>query len=169
MNCQSCREALTALIDEELGRDDQSFVESHLTSCPDCRKEYESLEWAFNLTEQVNSVPFNPALWTRIQSEITSERKGLGTYLKTLLVPRWRPIAAAVGTVAVAFILFTSILDTGTNPELEKEFTEFIQKREQTSRENRRMLLEPRSSRDHRGGNPFVRPVSYERTNPFRE
>jgi hypothetical protein len=127
------------------------------------------MQRAHQLTDQVDSVPFNPALWTRIESEINLEEKGIGAYLRNLFLLRWRPIAATVGAGVIASILFISYPITSTSPELEKEFAEFIQEREKVSRENARILFEARSNRDRRGGNPFVRPVSYEQKNPFRE
>jgi predicted anti-sigma-YlaC factor YlaD len=163
---------LTALLDKELVADEQKTVEAHLLGCPECQKEYDSLLFAFDLTEKVNSIPLNPAIWTQIQSEVTSAGfsgdAGPGAYLRILLTPRWRPVAVVLGSVAVVMILLSSLPSSGTDPALEKEFTVFIQEREAISRKNRRILFEPRQDRDDRGGNPFITRVSHERTNPFR-
>jgi anti-sigma factor RsiW len=169
MNCQSCSEALTALLDDELAADEQKTVLSHLSECPDCKQEFESLRWAFSLTEQAHSIRFEPSLWSRVESELTTEKTGFGSFFETLFLPRWRPIAAAAGVILIALVIFVSFPSTEVDPSLEREFTQFIQEREEISRENRRILFERRSNRNHREGNPFVRPVSYERTNPFQE
>lgn len=173
MNCRSYRDALTAFLDNELDRDEQGAVQLHLSGCEECQQEYDSLLLAFDLTEQVDSIPLNPAIWNRVKHEITpaaaAGQKGLEEYLRMLLVPIWRPVAAGFGAVAIALFLFFSLPDNSPDPALEREFTEFLQKRERTSRENRRILSEPQFTRDPRRGNPFVKPVSYERMNPFRE
>ena len=169
MNCRSCNDALTALLDNELTADEQKTVRSHLSVCPECQKEYDSLLWAFDLTEKIDTMDLNPAIWTRIQSELTAAESGFGSYLKTLFLPPWRPVAAFVGMVLVVSVLFVSFPRTSIDPALEEEFTQFMQQREEISRENRRILFEPRLDRNRREGNPFVRPVSYERTNPFQE
>jgi len=169
MNCRSCSDALTALLDNELALDEQETVQSHLSGCPECKKEYDSLRWAFGLTERVEPLQFNPSLWNRIHNEITAERSGPVAYIKTLFLPRWRPIVAAVGAVLIALFLFISFPNNSVDPALEEEFTQFLKEREMISRENRRILFEPRANRDIRGGNPFVRRVSYERANPFQE
>lgn len=173
MNCRSCRDALTARLDGELAEDERKSVEAHLSKCPDCRKECDSLLFAFNLTERVESIPLTQGIWVRIQSELSSmdssRNGGFGDYLRTLLVPYWRPFAAAMGAVVVVILLFVSFPSSKTDPALEEEFTVFLQKREERSRENVKILFEPRQNRNYRGINPFLKQVSQERTNPFRE
>ncbi len=173
MNCRSCRDSLTALLDNELSSEEQTIVETHLSNCPDCHHEYDSLLFAFNLTDHINPIPLSPVLWTRIQGEIISPpftgNRGVGAALRRAFVPLWRPVAAAVGSVTVVTILFFSFSTERIDPALEQEFSTFMQERETISRENRRILFEPEQNRNYRGGNPFVTRVSHERTNPFRE
>jgi anti-sigma factor RsiW len=169
MNCRSCSEALTALLDNELALDEQEIVQSHLSGCPECKKEYDSLHRASRLTERVEPVPFNPALWNRIQSEISAQRSGPMAFVRTLFLPLWRPAMVAAGALLIALLLFVSFPSSSIDPALEEEFTQFMKEREAISLENRRILFEPRANRDHRGGNPFVSRVSYERSNPFQE
>ena len=174
MECQSCREALTALLDEELGSDLQSEIRSHLSKCSACKAEYDSLLFSFDLTERVDSIQLNPKIWTRIQREVaaslnTPTKKDLRPFFRSLFIPRWRPAAAAIGLVVIAAILFFSSPGSGTDPALEKEFTIFILQREEISRQNRRILFELRQTADDRASNPFVVPISQEQRNPFRE
>jgi hypothetical protein len=173
MNCQSCRDALTALLDQELAAGEKVSVENHLNSCPDCSREYDSLRYAFGLTEQIESIPLNPAIWDGIQSEIESlaspPEGGIGRFLNNLLLPPRRVTVAAGIAIAILVILFFSFPGDTADPVLEAEFTQFIEAREATSRKNRRILYETPQDANYRSGNPFVKPVSHQTTNPFRK
>ena len=172
MNCLDCRETLTALIDQELSSGERNSVESHLSTCIHCRKEYDSLLFAFSLTDKADSIPLDPSVWEQVEFGVASSRNSRGqsqSLFQMLLARHWRPAAAVVGAVGASIVLFSSLSDSGTDQVLEAEFTEFIRVREEISRQNRKELLEALERRDHRGVNPFVRPISLERGNPFRE
>ena len=173
MNCQSCREALTALLDQELSSEEQGSVESHIRACSDCREELESMRYAFALTERAESVPLNPAVWERIHSEIESldspGRGRMGRLVRSLLLPPRRVAVVAGIALAIIIILFVSFPINTPDRALEEEFTAYIQKREKISRENRRMLFENTQNGGYQESNPFVKLVSHPSTNPFRK
>jgi hypothetical protein len=131
------------------------------------------MRYAFELTEQVESIPMNPAIWTGIQSEIepleSPDEVGIGGFLRNLILPRRRLATAAGIALAIVVILFVSFPINRVDPALEEEFTAFIEEREKISRENRRILFENAQNGDYRGRNPFVKPVGHRSTNPFRK
>jgi anti-sigma factor RsiW len=53
MNCSDVRTRLTSWLHDEVNADDRARLEQHLTACPACRREAESLRHAFSLLDRV--------------------------------------------------------------------------------------------------------------------
>ena len=70
MECRSCTDALTALMDQELPPAEQQSVEEHLSTCASCRNEYESLLEAHRLPVQLSAISPDVGLWRRIEAEL---------------------------------------------------------------------------------------------------
>lgn len=170
MECRSCSDALTALMDGELSGREESEVRSHLSSCGTCREEHESLHVAYSLTSRLHTVEASQNLWPRVQRTINaspspSASSGLFDFLKSLFSRPWIP-AAGLGGVVLA-LLFT-VWPAGQEA-LENQFLAFIEQREQISIENRNLLFGERASdRYQPRRNPFVKPIRLQE-NPFEE
>lgn len=166
MKCQSCRDALTALMDGELSTAEEERVRRHLSNCAACSEEYDSLLMAYNLTGQIESISLNPEIWAGIRDSLDVEKETVPWF--GWLTRHWRPAIAAAGAFGLVGALFLSIPDPGPDPVLESEFMEFIRNREKLSHQNRQIFFQQEGNQSYRRNNPFSRPVSFER-NPFRE
>lgn len=169
IDCRNCTNALTALMDHELPEEEGLVCEQHLRDCPACRQEYESLLFAYNLTNRLPNVEVNPNLWVEIRSQLTTESptsrwKG---FVRQFLFDRpWVPASAALGTVGVLLFLLVGIPTDNPNS---KEFTSFVQQREILSKRNQDVLFRSGSfNRYEQRRNPFIRTVQYTGQNPFR-
>ena len=167
MECRTCSESLTALMDAELSRDQAKEVESHLTECAECHEEYQSLLDSHQLVERIRPLKLNPDLWTRIHAEITDFRTQESSWilgLRSFFGVRWMPVAA--GILGVAFLSLFFVYQR--NMETERALQAYLQEREQlelvkvsVSRDTSNPVLQPAYP------NPFM--VSFTpRGNPFK-
>ena len=79
MNCDYCKDKLSALIDNELSSEERLLIEEHLKTCSSCRAEFESLR-------QIG------ALFERLPEETPSPAFVLATVNKAASIPqpaRW--------------------------------------------------------------------------------
>ncbi len=130
MECRTCSESLTALMDAEVSSDQAKEIESHLTECAECHEEYQSLLNSHQLVERIRPLPLNPDLWTRIHSEITDVRTEESSWLlglRSFFGVRWMPVAA--GTLGVAFLSLFFVYER--NMEMERALQAYLQEREQ--------------------------------------
>ena len=61
MNCDYCKDKLSAFIDNELSSEERLLMEAHLTRCPSCRAELESLRQIGILFERLPEETPSPA------------------------------------------------------------------------------------------------------------
>ncbi len=154
MECLICTESLTAFMDRELSPGQVKDVETHLNACTPCHDEYQSLLRSYQLVEQVSLLELDPALWTRIHSEISevssSESKWLANF-RSLFGVRWVPVAAGMVGVVFLSLFFVNQPDV----ETEQAFLEYVREREQ---------MELRTA----DPNPFIVHVRGPQENPFK-
>ncbi len=130
MECRTCSESLTALMDAELSRDQAKEVEIHLTECAQCHEEYQSLLDSQKWVERIKPLQLNPDLWTRIHSEITDVSTQESNWLlglRSFLGVRWMPIAA--GTLGITFLSLFFVYER--NMDMERALQTYLQEREQ--------------------------------------
>lgn len=168
MECRSCTEALTALLDDELAPEERTSLEEHLARCPRCSEEFGALRRTTELAGALGQLDPSLQLWSRIRVEI-DQPSLVGSWvaqLGRLLFRPWVPVSALAGLLVV--ILALNFRDT-THP-LETEFATFIQERERVFNEQRGILFSPDAVYRYRQSrNPFVQPASYLDGNPFQE
>ncbi len=167
--CRAGTNALTALMDNELSREEAFALENHLRDCPSCRQEYESLLYAYQLTCRMPEIEVDPSLWPQIRSKLSSESM-IGRwkrFIHGLLFDRpWVPATAALGIVAV--VLFLLVGPPPDNPA-SKEFSAFVQQREILFKRDQGVLFRSGGfNRYEPRRNPFMRQVQYTGQNPFR-
>ena len=95
MRCDQVERALSASMDEPLGRPVPPSVRAHADTCPRCRA-FESSSWRIRKTVRFEAAPPVPDLAPAIMEGITAERaRTLGRPLRTRarrrLVSAWRP------------------------------------------------------------------------------
>jgi hypothetical protein len=82
MICSDVREALDALLDDELGAAEEAAVRAHLDSCADCGRELEELlAWHGTLSEALASEEPDPAA-------VAESRRGILAALSASMRPR---------------------------------------------------------------------------------
>lgn len=169
IDCRDCTEALTALMDNELSEAEASMVQLHLRDCDSCRSEYESLLFVHSLTKRMPELEISPNLWPAIRSNLDSESLSArwAQYIQRYLFRRpWVPATAALGTVALALLLFLGIPTEKANSN---DFTTFVQQREILFKRNRNLLFRDGGfNRYDARRNPFLQEVQYTGQNPFR-
>lgn len=126
MECRTCFEQLTALLDGELTGSESKAVEAHIEGCPHCREELESLRYAFQLVDASLEENLNPPPWNLIENEID---RGRGSWLdlRWLFDLTWRPVAAAFVLAVILVPLFWGQL--AEEAELERMFAAYLQER----------------------------------------
>jgi anti-sigma factor RsiW len=137
MECRTCSESLTALIDGELSRDEVASLKDHLDRCQPCRSEYVSLSYSYELVEHMDLIePAFDQSWRRIESEIappaparpSPKRRSFG--IGSFFMPRWVPVTALAGAAVLAVSLFVIAPNQQRHAEVERAFRAYIQVRE---------------------------------------
>ena len=168
MECQSCSEALTALIDGELSSDESLSIREHLSKCLTCQSEYDSLFESLKMVESLTSLEPEDRLWARITSDISvspTSQNWVRSLLDQLFARRWVPVSA-LG--AIVILVMALVLWKPADP-VQDEFSHFMQHREAIYNQQREILFNPDEVyRDRVARNPFAQRVSATDPNPFR-
>ena len=166
MECRSCIDALTALMDGELGGPERQRVEGHLDSCIKCSGEFESLRYSYQLVNSIPDVDLGPDLWDSIRPQLP--KRSLLPDLGFLLVGRpWVPAAAGL---VVIFAVVSAFLIVPSGDPLEEDFATFMQERERIAVENTTILFgDTQFDRYQPRRNPFIQQLSSSKRNPFQE
>ena len=169
MECQSCSDALTALIDGELSNDESRQIRDHLAVCLECESEYESLFQSSLMLERLPSIQPEDQLWARIDSDIGAlpvPRRWVIPFLDQFFVRRWIPVSALGGVLVV---VMTVLLWSPVDP-VQDQFTHYMEEREAIYKQQRELLFSPEEVyRDREARNPFAKTVSMTESNPFQE
>jgi predicted anti-sigma-YlaC factor YlaD len=108
MNCQWVKSNLSAYIDKELHRDQESLIDNHLTECHECKVAYDRLVSAWKALD----------LWEEIEPPVNSKDKILEN-VKRQRTYHWLRVAlpaAAVLLVAISVVILR--LDINSNVEV---------------------------------------------------
>ena len=166
MDCEACRETLSAFLDGELTDREAETVLTHLQGCPECFVEYRSLARFAELTDRLPAHTPGPQLWTRIQTRLNEPRDSLLDTFFSSLVRRWAPISLMGLLVAIVLVFSFWPLTTPA----EEQFSGFIERRERVFEEQRQILFERELlDRYRQSRNPFSQPVTFVDYNPFEE
>jgi hypothetical protein len=109
MNCKETCELLAAYLDGEVAPGERAYIEAHLTGCPQCRAELETLSATQDnlrgmLKSMAGGVSPPAQAWESIRPRLEIKNNRLGEALKRL-VPRnmvWRAVTAAALVVVLA-------------------------------------------------------------------
>ncbi len=169
MECRSCTEFLTALLDSELTPELRSAVEVHLADCPACREELQSLALVGSTASGLTDLEPSPELWQRIAARLEPERVALPRFSRReswwiALTRPWIPLTAVAGLLG-GFFLYGLL---APSRQLEHEFATYLEMRELKANQNRLVLFDrARYQRYQPERNPFIQPVE-SKSNPFR-
>ena len=103
MKCQQVQRRLSAFLDGELSEKQASRIAVHVSGCPHCRKEVESMTTAWEQVGEMQEVDPSPHFWIKLNARIVqveerrfSPEKVRG-FLDRLLVPATVVAASVVG------------------------------------------------------------------------
>jgi anti-sigma factor RsiW len=99
MNCRLARNLFGAYWDDELTQAEREWLESHFTSCSECRREYEDFSRTVDLVGQMPRVEVAPDFADNVLAQ--ARRRSPSADRIPVAVPRWIPITAAAALVAV--------------------------------------------------------------------
>ncbi len=113
MRCTDCREALNALLDDQLAPDRAAAVHDHLAVCADCRREYDTLLAVSNsLKEGLVRYTAPAQLEDRIRQSIARDEADIER--PALELPeasrRWTSLVAAGLAIAIASSTLTYVI-----------------------------------------------------------
>lgn len=78
MNCEQCKELISAFLDDDLDEKVSANVQTHLAICTDCAKTCEDFAMILDLSAEANAeelLPNSDALWCRINNLVETEIK----------------------------------------------------------------------------------------------
>lgn len=118
MNCGGARRLFGAYWDDEITLAERDWLESHFTSCADCRAEYEQFARAIELVGSLPRVEVRPDLAERAlararRSTAVADRLPLGA-------ARWIPITATAALLTIAATMalqWMGVTPPGRTPE----------------------------------------------------
>jgi anti-sigma factor RsiW len=182
MECDKCREEMTAFLDGELSSLSDRELKAHLEACRKCAAELSELKESYAFVES-NAVAaeIRPEMWQQVRSRIVviSPPDPAGTFHYLFYQNRWIAAAAALAATAVlAFGFWTYLRYEQSSKQLQNYMNAYIERRE-AARPRRAPSLDASASRraqseavavptDFPGdGNPFVEVDSTPYSNPF--
>ena len=103
MKCEQVQRRISAFLDGELSKKQASRIAGHLSGCPRCRQEAESMTSAWEQLEKMPEVDPSPHFWIKLNARIAQveERRfsleKVRGFLDRLLVPATVVAASVVG------------------------------------------------------------------------
>ncbi len=127
MNCEQVRDGFSSLWEKELTPFEEKSIREHLSSCPNCQREFEQFEktmqWLHSVGEVEVPEGFLPDLYKTMKERkmaVRGEKSGGGWFT----VPRsFRLPIQAVAMVAIVFLVLylTKMMPTSFPPSVEKK------------------------------------------------
>lgn len=121
MNCRRVVSLMSAYVDGELAGREMLAIRRHISECPDCAEEYESIRFTKESLARMRTVTPREGLASDIIASITEadvpahERVLNG--LRRLLHEKLSPVAAALAASGVALVILTAGGAEYTPPE----------------------------------------------------
>jgi len=79
MNCEQAKILLSGLVDGELNPEEKKNTSDHITSCPDCRREYARLKKLKEVTDDMKYFDLPDKLWAGYWREVYNRvERGIG-------------------------------------------------------------------------------------------
>jgi anti-sigma factor RsiW len=168
MECQRCRENLTAYLDGELSGGESAEIKSHLDACTSCKDELSSLQKAADLIGS-HIIELEPGLgsWARVQAKISDKRAR--SPFGFLALNRWRFAFAALvfmGTIALSYLWHQQVQQRS----LDEYISQYVKTRE-AGEHIRRLIGKARPGildENFSADNPFIEVKATMDINPFR-
>ncbi len=176
MECQACRDNLTAYLDDELSSGERQLVDQHLRRCAGCSSEFQSLSQSYWMVNKaLEQIDVRPEMWHAVESAIRPRSSSSSTASWRDVFASWFPtpkhslVASSIGLVLVvaSFLLFESRWRLDPLKALRPQLHSMVEQMDTQEQKPHNLILSP--TEDESQSNPFaLQHVSFER-NPFRE
>ena len=103
MKCEQVQRRISAFLDGELSKKQASRISEHISGCPHCQQEVESMTAAWEQLGEMHEVDPSPHFWIKLNARIVQveERRfsleKVRGFLDRLLVPATVVVASVVG------------------------------------------------------------------------
>ncbi len=119
MDCQSVRDRFSSLLEKELTSLDEKEIGEHLSSCPECRREFEqfkkTMQWLHSVEEVEVPDGFLPELHRKIEerkTKVTSGKRSTGGWFKFPISVKLPAQAAAMVAIVFLVLYLTKMMPT---------------------------------------------------------
>jgi hypothetical protein len=163
MDCEKARDRFSSLWEKELTPSEEKVVKEHLSSCPECQREFEQFEktmrWLHSVGEVEVPDEFLPELYKKMEERerITSAEKSRGGWFNFPL-PFKLPVQAAAMVAVVFLVLYLTKMmpmggyhpqETGqpSSPLSVEKKSEQVLAQKEMEREPRALETTPRAPR----------------------
>jgi anti-sigma factor RsiW len=184
MECEQCRDELTAYLDGELSEARARDVKVHTESCRSCAAELRALKDSAEFVEsRVHTVELRPVVWQGIRGRISAMEAPEPTVglIGFIEMHRWVIATTALAAVFALMIGFWSYMRyEQSQKQLDRYMNAYIQQRETRNasitpvpkvtpeQEAAPGIISPLVYRGDYDGNPFLQIDSVPESNPFR-
>ncbi len=166
MACRIYTESLTALMDGELAPKEEAAIRTHLSGCPTCHEEFESLRYSYTLVDQVHELEFEPNSWPQVQRRMASSSRG--SFFSRLKLPGlWIPIGAFGALLLLATSLMMYFPEDSTS-RTRQAFQSYMMERQRDMVKRGLVRHSDRGNSVFVQYNPFAEPSATPKGNPFR-
>jgi len=172
MECDKCREEMTAFLDGELSPLADQEMKAHLAACRKCSVELEGMKDSFAFVEaHLAAAELRPGVWQQVRSRVATipPPEPAGAFQDLFQKHRWITATAALfATAAMAFGLWSYLRYEQSSRALQKYMNAYIEQREALRPPENR--LRDVSASQHLKTNPVVDPTDFPGDrNPFVE
>ena len=106
MNCQKIKELIPEFIDGGLKDEMRNLIESHVSTCLDCRRELRAMEKAWHMLGEVEEIKPDPYYVPRFWAKVDAQKPWYEHIFQPIreIFPRrrWIPAFAAAGVILIA-------------------------------------------------------------------
>jgi len=105
MDCEKVREKFSSLLEGDLNRSEEKMIKEHLSSCPECQKDFETFKKTMNWLHSVDELEAPGGFLTEIYQKM-EDRKRMGSRHGWVhRLSRMNLPAQAVAMVAIVFVV----------------------------------------------------------------
>jgi hypothetical protein len=105
MECERIRERLSSLIEGDLSRSEEKMIKEHLSSCPECQKNFETFKKTMNWLHSVEELEAPERFLTEIYQKMKDRKRMKSRHGWVQRLSRMNLPAQAVAMVAIVFVV----------------------------------------------------------------
>jgi predicted anti-sigma-YlaC factor YlaD len=117
VRCHEARQLFSALWDDEITQAEKEGIESHFSSCPTCRREYDEFARAL---EMVAGMPRVETSADMVEATLMRARRATSAPDHVATRPAWIPATAAAALLIVVAALVTHWTGVGPGPWVDR-------------------------------------------------